>query len=219
MTEVGTDDKKGELTAHDVQAIVFPWDQSQGFGRNDALAGYVLYCPMERSQSVDKMVELIESAQAYIYTGGEDAGIGHESNELAIDRLLALAADIPTAVPEDEQLRAWCHLLDADYVHMYAHHSSLESVLGKMKSTQPKFTDQIYKLMADVVEKKCDLFDANVGFSDEVARPSTDNFDFEAAMDGYSKLRETHPETLPLYTSIIILSSRISYEKDMPSIR
>src|SRR5579884_2231947 len=153
----------GQQTLADskVYSLLCPDYAYRGFGQADSLSGY-LYEPIKEQGSADRMLAFIDQAAKVIDTSEPDG----ELNQDKIHRLVWLVADIPDEIDEDERLRAWGHLLEADWVHLYARAGNIDEVIDHLADHDRTFAQAIYNQMVHVYTRKHIHFKQTVGFSD-----------------------------------------------------
>ena len=212
MTRPELPEPYNPLNPHLAAELIAPGDQWHPFGEDDALSHYI-YEPMREARSTDKIIELIDYTESTINT----TETNNEDNQLKISRLAALVADLPEELPLEERTRAWRHLINADWVHLFGDTHDFDRVITTLAREDAAIGSEIRKVQRSVFEKKLAALNEKIGDDPRIPRLADGkglfvpryvnrNAWFEQAMGGYDPIRKNYPDELPLYNSLVVLS-------------
>jgi hypothetical protein len=183
------------------EELIAPFYQTQPLGEEERLT-YYIYRPMYETLSTDLMMQLID------YTGSilETEDINSEYNNLKIQRLIAIVADMPDAASVEKRGAVWQHLISSDWVHMYGNSRDLDRAVMNVTDREPELGDEIRKIQQSVLAEKRAAFAEAVHGDTQLSCLAEGNASLEEAMNAYHVVREHYPEALLGYNSMIVLA-------------
>lgn len=191
-----------------VRILIDPEDPSWPRGHVDPLSTS-LYRLASEGDAAGVMTALVDQAEEHLY---KPAGYGFELNEMRVERLFALVADMPASLPDEARLLAWQHLARSDWVHVWGHHDSFRRAMSYARPEDPEFFDNmLLPGIKTVFEEKCAIIEENIGFSDDIPEvlATQDGHDYSKEIDGFLNIKEHYPEFEDTYHTMLVLASSI----------
>lgn len=124
-----------------------------------------------------------------------------EANELKIDRLLAMVADIPPEVDMTVKSDVWQIVLEADWLHWSESQYATEIAIRRLSERDPGFVSNLKHIVDLVVNNKKRTLCEQTGYDKNVVSPAADSLDNE----GMSYIVSRHPAAAMTYQSLVAL--------------
>jgi hypothetical protein len=192
-----------ELTSTDkrfLQAVLAPDFAYRPDGKED---GLVHYFYRKAEAEPEAFLAIIAAAKDFMLHDEDGVVAMEEINELRIDRLLSMVADIPSetewlTVDPPIKADAWEIILHAEWLHYAASPLSLKRAVERAVSKDPRFVLQLRMLIEKALNHATTKFKEHTGYDQKATSLINERHDPKIL----SYVMDTYPKIMPCYKSI-----------------
>lgn len=124
-----------------------------------------------------------------------------EANELKIDRLLAMVADIPPKVDMTVKSDVWQIVLEADWLHWSESQYATEIAVRRVSEQDPGFVSNLKRVVDLVINNKKRMLREQTDYDKKVVLPAADSLGSE----DISYIVNRHPVAAMTYQTLVVL--------------
>ena len=167
-------------------------------GRGDGLTSYFYKKALEGQPEV--LLTAVYEAESLLEKDNDGNPLYTELNELKIDRLLAMVADLPLEMELFVKTDVWEIIVEAEWLHWAESTFALERTVSRLGEQDPGFLPQLVHLIEGTISTKTSALREKTGFDKNLVLPSE-----PGEVDTLTYIMDHHPGALVQYKSLDVL--------------
>lgn len=182
-----------------LQHIINPQAEYLPNGRDDALTHF-FYEKALKGEPEALLVALF-NCEGLLERKSDSQIAMSELNELKVDRLLAMVADMPVEIDLATKIDAWHIVLEADWLHWAERDGATERAIIRLAEQDAAFLPQLWHTVTELVVMKLKLLREQTSSDSKISLDAIDSHD----SDIMNYISSHYPEAKVTWNSLIVL--------------